>query len=174
MPFYASFTGQKQGTFKGQSTASSGKPKAKVQFGPLICMCDAAHDVAAAAGLPTGNRQNAPFIVTRKIDSATPLLLRAFHAKTMFPKVVVQMLSAGSGGKEVVTKTIELTNAQILDAKHFIASASGTEKTDPGGQTSALYTLSYSSMSISDGRQSLSAASKGLMADPAAGNPRYP
>jgi len=143
---YASFKGTTQGSFKGQPTAGSGQTKAKVQFAGWKYAVQAQYD--RNEGLSTGKRQHTPFVITRVIDFATPLLLQAFHASTAFPEVVVQIVSTASGGKETVVETITLKNATISDVKHYMTSGPRHTNASTSGATIAVYTFTYDRIKI--------------------------
>ena len=64
-----------------------------------------------ASGLATGKRQHKPLTITKEIDKATPLLMRAIYTNQTLP--VVQVSLNGADGK--VVATVKLTNAQVSD-----------------------------------------------------------
>jgi type VI secretion system secreted protein Hcp len=64
-----------------------------------------------ASGLPTGKRQHKPLTITKEIDKATPLLMRAIFTNQTLP--IVQMSLNGADGK--VVATVKLTNASVSD-----------------------------------------------------------
>ena len=57
----------------------------------------------AASGLPTGKRQHKPFVITKSVDKASPVLMQAAASGKHFPTVVIE--HAGS--------KVELTNVLI-------------------------------------------------------------
>ena len=60
----------------------------------------------------TGRRQHSPFVVRKRLDSATPLLYRAMAGSETIPTVTVRVPTAqGRAGDPV---TITLTNARIM------------------------------------------------------------
>jgi type VI secretion system secreted protein Hcp len=88
-------TGQKQGTFNTTLTGLS-------------------HEIVSprdpASGLPTGKRQHKPIVVTKELDSTTPLLLNALVNNENLSSVLIGLLR---NGQQVAT--IKLTNASISD-----------------------------------------------------------
>jgi type VI secretion system secreted protein Hcp len=61
-----------------------------------------------SSGLPTGKRQHKPLTITKEIDKATPLLLRALTTNENLTSV---LLSLTKNGTQIATVT--LTNANI-------------------------------------------------------------
>ena len=92
-----SATGQKQGS-----------------LGTDIPLTGLTHEIIsprdASSGLPTGKRQHKPFTITKEIDKATPLLLRAYSSNENLTSVLIGLLR---NGQQVAT--IKLTNANIVD-----------------------------------------------------------
>ena len=66
----------------------------------------------AASGQATGKRQHKPLTITKPIDKATPLLMRAIFTNQTLPAVQISL--NGADGKAVAT--VRLTNAQVSDA----------------------------------------------------------
>jgi type VI secretion system secreted protein Hcp len=64
-----------------------------------------------ASGLATGKRQHKPLTITKEIDKATPLLMKAIFTNQTLPAVQLSLNDA-SGKTEA---TVKLTNAQVSD-----------------------------------------------------------
>src|ERR1700722_15620354 len=69
-------------------------------------------------GLPTGQRMHKPFIFTKELDEATPLLYNILCtneniSKATFVFYTPQVKATGGTGTEVQHYTVELTNANI-------------------------------------------------------------
>ena len=108
---YVSFKGSKQGQLKGESTNSARKDKtwfelASFDFGGELPV-DASRSAAA------GKRTHRPFLLTKKVDDATPKLLQAHQTNELFETVVVQTVN----DQDQPTKTITLKNALISSIK---------------------------------------------------------
>ena len=59
----------------------------------------------SASGLPTGKRMHKPFVITKELDKASPLLLRAFQTKERIPEATFTLFRpAGNGQVEVYMK----------------------------------------------------------------------
>jgi type VI secretion system secreted protein Hcp len=106
--------GQKQGQIKGGVTQKGRESSIKV--------VDVRHSIVSPrdpqSGLPTGQRMHKPFVVTKEIDKASPLLETALVTNENLTSVTLKFwtpqLQAASGvGAEVQHYTIKLTNANI-------------------------------------------------------------
>lgn len=67
----------------------------------------------AATGLPTGKRQHKPVSVTKPIDKATPLLMRALVTNENIPVFTLRFYRPSRTGREVQFFTVQLMNARI-------------------------------------------------------------
>ena len=115
---YLSLKGQKQGDIRGSVTQKGREGK--------IMVIAAEHEVVsprdAASGLPTGKRMHRPYVITKELDAASPLLYAALVNNENLPTWELQFWapSAGTGtgtGNEVQRYTVRLTNASICDIR---------------------------------------------------------
>lgn len=115
---YLSLKGQTQGNITGSVIQKGREGK--------IMVIAVSHDVHSphdpASGLPTGNRQHSPLIITKELDQSTPLLYTALknnEKMTTFELQfwTIQKLSGGGTGVEKQHYTIRLTNARICDIR---------------------------------------------------------
>jgi type VI secretion system secreted protein Hcp len=111
--FYLSVKGKKQGNIKGEST-KNGKGQSSTKG--VLChgfqyAVESQYD--AGTGQATGRRQHKPLVITREVDSATPILYHAMCTNEGFQTATLSFVRPDSSGKEVVFKTIELTNGSI-------------------------------------------------------------
>lgn len=110
--------GQRSGVIKG-SVTQKGREGA-------IQVLDIDHSIISprdpASGLPTGQRQHKPFIVTIQLDQSAPLLynalsnnenLTAFELKYWAP-------SSKSAGTEANVFTVRLSNSNISSIEQFV------------------------------------------------------
>jgi type VI secretion system secreted protein Hcp len=67
----------------------------------------------AASGLPTGKRQHKPFVVTKPIDKATPLLANILTNNENITEWRLDCWKPSRSGKEYQYYTVELVNASI-------------------------------------------------------------
>jgi type VI secretion system secreted protein Hcp len=113
---YLKLKGQKQGEIKGSVTQKGREGKIMV-----IAM---SHEITSprdsASGLPTGKRQHKPFVITKELDQASPLLYSCLCNNENIPEWELQywtpQLGAASGvGTEVQNFTVKLTNANIAN-----------------------------------------------------------
>src|SRR5262245_28573782 len=106
--------GQKSGQIKG-SCIQKGREDS-------VCVIAVSHSVISPrdpqSGLPTGQRMHKPFVVTKELDKATPLLYNVLCTNENLNDVVFKFwtpqIKATTGvGAEVQHFTIKLTNANI-------------------------------------------------------------
>lgn len=67
----------------------------------------------AASGLPTGKRQHKPFVITKAIDKASPLLMFLLTQNENIPDWKLKMYRPSSSGAEEHYFSIALVNANI-------------------------------------------------------------
>ncbi len=108
---YLKVSGDSQGDIDGDSTDAG-------REGLIVCV-SYQHSVIsprdAASGLPTGKRQHKPFVLTKLIDKASPLLFQAF---TTNENLNVSLLFY-SGTDTINYYEINLEGAQILSIQSF-------------------------------------------------------
>jgi type VI secretion system secreted protein Hcp len=115
---YLTLKGQKQGDIHGSVTQKGREGK--------IMVIAADHELAAPrdpiSGLATGQRVHKPFVITKELDAASPLLYSAMVTNENLSQWELQFWSpqvtAGSGvGSEVQRYTVRLTDASICDIR---------------------------------------------------------
>src|SRR3954451_7250223 len=99
------------GAVAGAVTVSGGNTAFTSPFTIIAVSHEIVSPRDAASGLPTGKRQHKPLTITKEIDKATPLLMRAIFTNQTLP-VVMMTLNDSTGKAEA---TIKLTNAQVSD-----------------------------------------------------------
>lgn len=106
---YLKCEGATQGAFNGSVTQAGREDSIEV-YGW-------SHEVVsprdAASGLPTGKRMHKPFVITKPIDKATPLLMKALADNENVPKWKLNCWRPSKSGKEEQYYTIELQNGSI-------------------------------------------------------------
>src|SRR6478672_2461143 len=111
---YLKIKGQKQGIIKGSVTQKGREG--------LIKVIAVSHEIIsprdAASGLPTGKRMHKPFVITKVLDKASPILYQVLCTNENVSEWELQFwtpqLRATSGtGTEVQHFTVKLTNANI-------------------------------------------------------------
>lgn len=106
---YLRLRGKSQGDIKGAGNRTGRKG--------LIKVISWHHDIAAprdpASGLPTGRRQHQPFVITKEVDCASPLLLSALAHNELLPEWELTLWQRTASGKDVPYYSIRLTNAAI-------------------------------------------------------------
>jgi type VI secretion system secreted protein Hcp len=114
MMAYAYLKGQKTGQIKG-SVIQKGREDS-------IAVIAVSHSIVSPrdpqSGLPTGQRMHKPFVFTKELDKATPLLYNVLCTNENLSEAVFKFwtpqIRATSGvGSEVQHFTIKLTNANI-------------------------------------------------------------
>ncbi len=119
---YLKLKGQRQGEIKGSVTQKGRENK--------IMVIAVSHEIIsprdAASGLPTGKRMHKPFVITKELDKATPLLYAALTTNENISEWELQFwtpqLRATTGtGNEVQHYTVKLTNANIASISFRMA-----------------------------------------------------
>jgi type VI secretion system secreted protein Hcp len=132
---YMKLTGQKQGNVKGNST--KGKRTDKIEIIAFDFGLESQFD--AQSGLPTGKRQHKPIVITREVDSASPLLFQALCTNETFLLAELSFARPSGSGKPSPSQTIELTNATIFGITHSPSS---------GGKRRERITLDYENLLV--------------------------
>ncbi len=108
---YMLATGEQQGQIKGGVTQAG-----KVDQMQVV---QSSHEIVsprdAASGLPTGKRQHKPFTITKPVDKATPLLLKAMVTNETLTQVVINYWRPTLGGAEQLAFSVTLTGAKIVN-----------------------------------------------------------
>lgn len=111
---YAYVVGQKSGQIKGSIT-QKGRENS-------IGVIAISHSIVSPrdpqSGLPTGQRQHKPFVFTKELDKATPLLYNVLCTNENLSSVTFkfwtpQLKAAQGVGAEFQNYTVKLTNANI-------------------------------------------------------------
>lgn len=67
------------------------------------------------SGQETGRRQHEPITIVREVDEASPLIWQALCTNESYVSATLSFARPdNSGGREIVTHTIELTNGAIV------------------------------------------------------------
>ena len=119
---YLKLKGQKTGEIKGSVTQKGRENK--------IMVIAVSHEIVsprdAASGLPTGKRMHKPFVITKELDKATPILYNVLVTNENVSEWELQFwtpqLRATTGtGNEVQHYTVKLTNANIASISFRMA-----------------------------------------------------
>jgi type VI secretion system secreted protein Hcp len=119
---YLKLKGQKSGEIKGSVTQKGREGKIQV--------ISVSHEIIsprdAASGLPTGKRMHKPFVITKELDKASPLLYNILTMNENIPEWELQFwtpqIKATAGtGTEIQHYTIKLTNANIASINFRMA-----------------------------------------------------
>jgi type VI secretion system secreted protein Hcp len=106
---YLKFKGQKQGEIKGSVTQKGREGK--------IMVIAVSHEIVSprdpASGLPTGKRMHKPFVITKELDKATPLLFSVLVNNENVPEWELQFWTPSATGVEKQHYTVKLINANI-------------------------------------------------------------
>jgi type VI secretion system secreted protein Hcp len=115
--FYITIKGQKQGTFKGNSTAAGYVGKSlgiKFQY-------EVTSPRDLATGQASGKRMHKPFVITKEWDAASPQLLQASATNELIKLVMLEFFRTTPTGQRALHYTIKLTNASISNLKQYVA-----------------------------------------------------
>jgi type VI secretion system secreted protein Hcp len=114
---YLKLKAQKQGEIKGSVTQKGREGK--------IAVIAVSHDIVsprdAASGLPTGKRMHKPFVITKELDKATPLLYSVLVNNENVPEWELQFWQPSATGAEKQHYTVKLTNANIASITFRLA-----------------------------------------------------
>src|SRR5688572_19203143 len=106
---YLKLKAEKSGPINGSVTQAGRENK--------IMVIAVSHEVIsprdAASGLPTGKRQHKPFVITKELDKATPLLYNLLTNNENIPEWELQFFQPSATGAEKQHYTVKLTNANI-------------------------------------------------------------
>ncbi|MBW2526967.1 MAG: Hcp family type VI secretion system effector [Deltaproteobacteria bacterium] len=106
---YLKLKGETQGDINGSVTQAGREDS--------IMVIGTSHEVVsprdAASGLPTGKRQHKPFVITKEVDKATPLLFYSLTNNENIPEWELQYWQPSASGQEVQFYTVKLYNASI-------------------------------------------------------------
>ncbi len=106
---YLRLKGEQQGEIKGSVTQKGREGSIKV--------IGASHTIEsprdASSGLPTGVRVHEPFVITKEVDQATPLLYNMLVNNENIPEWELQFWQPSPAGTEANHYTVKLTNASI-------------------------------------------------------------
>ena len=111
---YLTLKGQKQGEVKGSVTQKGREGK--------INVIAVSHSIVSPrdpqSGLPTGQRQHKPFVITKELDRSSPILYNILCTNEIITEWTLQfwtpqIRAATGGGSEVQHYTVKLTNANI-------------------------------------------------------------
>lgn len=121
---YLKLKGQKQGDIKG-SVVRKGREGA-------IAVIAVHHEIIsprdAASGLPTGKRMHKPFVITKQLDSSTPLLYKAMIGDELLPEVELTVFAAGDKVAKTPLYTVKLRNASISEIR--LVTTDGVDTTE--------------------------------------------
>jgi type VI secretion system secreted protein Hcp len=111
---YLKLVGETQGDITGSVTQKGREDS--------IMVIGTSHEVLsprdAASGLPTGKRQHKPFVITKEIDKASPLLYNVLCNNENITEWKLEYWQPSKTGQEQQHYTIELLNASISEIRH--------------------------------------------------------
>lgn len=109
--------GVKQGEIKGSLT-QRGRENA-MQCTHFVSEVTAPRD--ASSGNATGKRQYKPITCLKKVDNASPQLLKALAENESLSNVLFRVFAPARGGTEAVVYSVELKNANVTGIRQFTA-----------------------------------------------------
>jgi type VI secretion system secreted protein Hcp len=111
---YLTLKGATQGSFNGSST--KGRHAGSIAIRDFSFGLESPVDVHS--GGATGRRQHKPVVITREVDSASPLLFQALVTNEVFHDAAFEFVSGINGGKHHSIHTIDLINGKIVRITH--------------------------------------------------------
>jgi type VI secretion system secreted protein Hcp len=125
LPMYLTLKGQKTGDIKGGVTQKGREQSIRV--------IAASHSIISprdiSSGLPTGKRQHKPFMITKELDQATPLLNSMLVNNENIKEWRLDYWQPQPRGKEKLVYTVRLTNANIASIHHRVENVAIPENT---------------------------------------------
>jgi type VI secretion system secreted protein Hcp len=113
---YMTIEGSTQGAIAGNSSRTAA-PAGAIELTSVVQESTAPRD--AATGAASGKRQHSAIIITKKIDMASPKLVRAMNTGENLRTVTIVFEGAGGGaGKEKVAQKITLNDAMITSVQN--------------------------------------------------------
>jgi len=82
--------------------------------------------IDAASGLPTGKRQHKPFVITKELDAASPLLYQALVTNETISSLTVRVFKQSKSPRNLAF-VIKLANARVIGVSK---TADADKKTD--------------------------------------------
>lgn len=116
--------GQKQGLFKGDNPAAKGGANLINVFGYQYSVISPRDP---ASGLPTGQRQHHPVVITHELDAASPQFFTAIATNENLVTVVINFFKSQTNGTEVNFYRVTLTNANISEFRQHTSGNSVLE-----------------------------------------------
>ncbi len=108
--------GQIQGDIKGGVTQKGREGKIMV----IAFNHEVQAPIDSATGLATGRKIHHPFVITKEIDKATPLLYKALTTNETLTMWELQCFAIKSTGQEINNYTVQLTNAKIIGIRSLM------------------------------------------------------
>lgn len=109
--------GAKQGEIKGGLT-QRGRENA-MQCTQFVSEVAVPRD--ASSGAASGKRQYKPITCVKKVDNASPALLRALAENESLSEVLFRVFAPARGGAEAVVYSVELKSANVTGIRQFTA-----------------------------------------------------
>ncbi len=131
---YIRITGQKQGSFKGESPRNADNHQ-WIEVFAFSMGVESPRD--PSSGQVTGRRQYQPVTFVKAWGAASPQILTACATNEVLTQVVFQFIKTNENGEEYVFQTVTLTNAAISQVFRFVGDpeANHTPKSIPSGPT---------------------------------------
>ena len=104
--------GHKQGLFKGDNPTSKAGANMIVVVGYQYSVISP-RDLAS--GLPSGQRQHHPVVVTHELGASSPQFFQALVTNELLDSVVITFSKTATNGSEVVFYVVTLTNASASE-----------------------------------------------------------
>ncbi len=106
---YLSIVGARQGPILGSVTQKGREGK--------ILVIAASHEIVAPrdpqSGIPTGKRMHKPFMLTKELDRASPLLFAVLCTNENVVSAQIDFWTSTATGQEKLRYTVRLTNANL-------------------------------------------------------------
>ncbi len=126
---YLFLEGESQGTIDGECTIHGNENAIVVHsyYHKLASVID------NETGLPTGDHQHKPLVITKQVDGASPLLLQAWASNEKMTRFSLIFHKINSEGYDDMYYTIDLEDAQIVGITQYKPTTL-LEENDPYGE----------------------------------------
>ena len=109
--------GTKQGQFKGEGAAATGRlPASQFSYQESAISGAGAGKVAApdkATGQTTGRRMHGTITIVREVDKASPMFAKAMSTGELLSSVDIEFVHNGASANPEVYKTLHMSNVMV-------------------------------------------------------------
>lgn len=152
--FYVTIQGQKQGSFKGQSSSPS--HQGQIQGLQFAVTATSPHNMTT--GMASGKTQYSTVTLTKQWDASSPQIFQAAIGNEVLTSVEFDFVRAGANGQDDVFQTVRLTNATITSVKDFVRDAESSSGSSQSSEALEDVAFTFQKIQIvnNDGKTTMS------------------